>query len=173
MKKIGIYLLLAFFTLTTTSVDLPETYGEASVSCDSKALKKAGISELNPFYYSSSKVTTITYDYKPQRKEIEVPLFKGEKYKMVFNRSDLPKNVEIKIFDKDKDHSGRTPIFSSEGNEDGIIEFEPKKSKKLYVNYMIPEAKGEKEGGCLVFILGYQLTFITEKESKSEDLTEE
>ncbi len=167
MKKIGIYLLLALFTLSITSVDLPKKiYNEDSVECDSKALKKAGISELNPFYYSSSKVSIITYDYKPQRKEIEVPLFKGEKYRMVFNRSDLPKNVEIKIFDKDKEHSGRDAIFSSEGMEDDIITFEPKKSKKLYVNYLVPAAKGEKEGGCLVFILGYQLTFITEKEKE-------
>lgn len=166
MKKIGIYLLLALFVLTTTSGDLPKVYDEETVECDSKSLKKAGISQLNPFYYSSSKVNIITYDYKPQRKEIEVPLFKGEKYRMVFNRSDLPKNVEIKIFDKDQEHSGRTPIFTSEGSEEDIISFEPEKSKKLYVNYLIPAAKGEKEGGCLVFILGYQLTFITEKETE-------
>lgn len=172
MKKIGILLILALFTIMSTSVDLPSRlYGEENVECDSKALKKAGISELNPYYYSSSKVSIITYDYKPQRKEIEVPLFKGEKYRMVFNRSDLPKNVEIKVFDKDKEHSGRDPIFSSEGVTDEIITFEPEKSKKLYVNYLIPEAKGEKEGGCMVFILGYQLTFITDKE-KAETASE-
>ena len=168
MKKIGLYLLLAIFTISFTSGDLPNKQ-ISDVECDTKALKKAGISELNPFYYSSSKVTKILYDYKPQRKEIEVPLFKGESYRMVFNRADLPKNVEVKIYDKNQDHAGREPIFSSEGNSDQILSFEPKKSKKLYVNYMIPAAKGEKEGGCLVFILGYQLTFITDKEAEKAD----
>ena len=51
--------------------------------CDTKSLKKEGISELNPFFYSAAKINDISYAYKATRKEIEVPLFKGEKYKMV------------------------------------------------------------------------------------------
>lgn len=165
MKKLGLYLILSAFTIGLMSAFPPDiSYGE-KVECDTKSLKKKGISELNPYYYSSSKVNIIQYDYKPQRKEIEVPLFKGEKYKMVFNKSDLPKDVVIKIFDKDQEHSGRKPLWTSEEVEGDLISFEPDKSKNLFVNYMIPAAQGTKEGGCLVFILGYQLTFITEAEA--------
>lgn len=134
-----------------------------SESCDSKTLKKEGITELNPFYYSASKVNIINYDYKASRKEIEVPLFKGEKYKLVFNKKGLPKDVVIDIFEKDKSHEGRSAVFTSEGNTSDILSYSPKKSKKLYVRYTIPEAKGMKESGCIVFILGYQLTFIDEE----------
>lgn len=139
------------------------------VNCDSKTLKKEGISSLDPFYYSSSKVSTIAYDYRAQRKEIEVPLFKGEKYKMVFNKKGLPKDVVVEIYDKDKSHDGRTPIFTSEGKDGQVISYEPEKSKKLYVNYIIPAAKGTDDSGCLVFVLGYQLTFIKKSDADSAE----
>lgn len=128
--------------------------------CDAKALKKEGISALDPFYYSSSKVSIINYEYRAQRKEIAVPLFKGEKYRMVFNKKGLPKDVIIEVYDKDNSHDSRSPLFSTEGKDGQLISFEPKKSKKMYVNYIIPAAKGEKIQGCLAFVLGYQLTFV-------------
>jgi len=171
MKKLGIYFLLATFAITTISGTAGSSSAEDEVKCNTKALKKEGISLLNPYYYSSSKVNIIHYDYKQSRKEIEVPLFKGEKYRLIFNKTELPKDVEIQIFDKDSDHSGRSPIFSSTEEEGQMVIFEPKKSKHLYVNYIIPPAKGEEKGGCLVFILGYQLTFITDTEEE-ESATE-
>ncbi len=140
-------------------------------SCDAKALKKEGISELNPFYYSASKITSIAYGYRVVKKEIEVPLFKGEKYRMVFNKAGLPKDVVIEIFDKDKSHDGREPIFSSKGNTETMVSFEPKKSKKMYVNYVIPKANGLKETGCVAFVLGYQLSFL--KDDKKEEEVQE
>lgn len=169
MKKIATYFLMATFAFTAISAYPPSSSSD-KVECDSKSLKKAGISELNPYYYSSSKVNIIKYDYKEKRKEIEVPLFKGEKYRMVFNKAALPKDVVIKIYNKDQEHEGRSPIFTSEGMEGDLIIYEPKKSKNLFVNYIIPPAKGKDETGCLVFILGYQLTFITEEET--EDVSE-
>ena len=146
----AIFLTIGFITMATIPSEV----------CDTRALKKEGIADLNPFYYSAAKVNLISYDYKVSRKEIEVPLFKGEKYKMVFNKKGLPKDVVIEIYDKDKSHEGRTPLFTSEGNTNPIVSFQPEKSKKMYVNYVVPKADGEKTEGCLVFILGYQLTFI-------------
>lgn len=135
----------------------------ADAPCDVKALKKEGISALDPYYYSSSKVSIINYDYRAQRKEIEVPLFKGEKYRMVFNKKGLPKDVIVEIYDKDMSNDGRSPIFTSEGKDGQLISFEPKKSKKMYVNYIIPASKGEKSQGCIAFVLGYQLTFMKDE----------
>lgn len=147
-------------SLAFTSTDAP---------CDFKSLKKEGISALDPFYYSSSKVSIINYDYRAQRKEIEVPLFKGEKYRMIFNKKELPKDVIVEIYDKDKSHDGRTPVFTTEGKEGQLISFEPKKSKKMYVNYIIPASKGESKKGCLAFVLGYQLTFIKDDQSSETE----
>ncbi len=144
------FLIITFLALAATN----------SETCDTKTLKKEGIAELNPYFYSAAKVNTISYDYKVTRKEIEVPLFKGEKYKMVFNKKSLPKDVIIEIYDKDDSHESRELLFTSKDSNTEIVTFEPIKSKKMYVNYVIPEAEGIKETGCLVFILGYQLTFL-------------
>lgn len=159
MKKIAVALLslVTIITLSSAIID---------INCDTKALKKEGVSELNPFYYSASKVTEIDYDYKASRREIEVPLFKGEKYKMVFNKNGLPKDVIIEIFDKDKSHSGRKAVFTSEGNSAQVVSYAPEKSKNMFIRYTIPKSDGIKENGCLVFILGYQLTFVADQNDK-------
>jgi hypothetical protein len=162
MKKIALALLsiVAIITMSSAIID---------TSCESKSLKKEGVAELNPFYYSASKVTEIDFDYKSSRREIEVPLFKGERYKMVFNKKGLPKDVVVEIFDKDKTHTNRKAVFTSEGNSAQILSYSPEKSKNMYVNYTIPKADGVTESGCMVFVLGYQLTFLGEKkESKAE-----
>ncbi|MFB1021520.1 MAG: hypothetical protein QMC40_02020 [Vicingaceae bacterium] len=156
MKKLAI----AFFSIATITV---LSSAISDTNCDTKILKKEGITELNPFYYSASKVNVVNYDYRASRKEIEVPLFKGEKYKMVFNKKGLPKDVVVDIFDKDKSHANRKSLFTSEGNSAEIISYSPEKSKKMYVRYTIPKADKVKESGCIVFILGYQLTFVTEE----------
>jgi hypothetical protein len=169
MKLYTLRIALLFGMVLSLAAHPPLTSSNEEAECDTKTLKKEGISKLNPYYYSSSKVNTINYDYKSQIKEIEVPLFKGEKYKLVFNKSALPKDVVVKIYDKDKEHTGRDPLFSTEGMNDQIVSYEPKKAKTLYVDYLIPEAKGTKESGCIVFILGYQLTFVSGKEDNSEE----
>lgn len=164
MKKLFIYsaiLLISSISFGFIAADGTE--------CNTKELKKEGISTLDPFYYSSSKVSIIKYDYRSQRKEIEVPLFKGEKYKMVFNKKALPKDVIVEIYDKDKSHDSRTALFTSEGTDAQIISFEPKKSKKMYVNYVIPANKNSGESGCLVFVLGYQLTFLKNDNSEKAE----
>jgi hypothetical protein len=79
---------------------------------------------------------------------------------MIFNKKGLPKDVIIEVYDKDKTHDGREALFTSKGSAESIVSYEPEKSKKMYVNYIVPQAEGENKTGCLVFILGYQLSFI-------------
>lgn len=157
MKK----LILTFFSIASI-IGLSSAIIDSD--CDTRTLKKEGITELNPFYYSAAKVNIINYDYKASRKEIEVPLFKGEKYKMVFNKKGLPQDVLIEIFDRDKTHEHRKPVFTTEGSNTDVVSYSPEKSRKMYVRYTIPKADDVKESGCLVFLLGYQLTFVKEEE---------
>jgi len=163
-KIIGLFIIALTFFAATTEAD-----------CDKKALKKAGIATLKPYYYSSAKITEINYQYKTIRKEIEVPLFKGEKYRLVFNRSALPLNVDIEIHDKDMDHrsQGHKPLFSSKDSEEDILSFEPTKSKTLFVNYIIPKGKRDTKIGCIAFVLGYQLTFIKDEDKKKKEESQE
>jgi hypothetical protein len=159
-----------FYTGIILLSSIAFAFGPASeTECNTKDLKKEGISMLDPFYYSSSKVNIIKYDYRAQRKEIVVPLFKGEEYNMIFNKKALPKDVIIEIYDKDKSHEGRSPLFTSKGTDSPIVSYVPKKSKKMFVNYIVPSSKGSDESGCLVFVLGYKLTFIKSEKAESAE----
>ena len=142
-------------------------------NCEPKSLKKEGVAELNPFYYSASKVTEVSFGYKSTRREIEVPFFKWERYKMVFNKKGLPKDILVEVFDKDNTHSNRTAVFTSEGNTAEILTYSPEKSKNMFIRYTIPKADGVTEAGCMVFVLGYQLTFLKEDKDKDKETESE
>lgn len=163
MKKIATSLfLLGFFVLTFAGI-APKEGSSSNSNCEVKALKKEGISKLSPYYYSSSKVTSISFADTVQFREIEVPLFRGEKYRMVFNSKALPKGITIEVFDKDRSSSARKPLFSTTSSDENIAIYEPEKAKRHYVRYSIP-AGSNIENSCMVFVLGYQLTFIENTE---------
>src|SRR5438132_397250 len=81
--------------------------------CDQKALKEKAKKLLDPYKYDVAKVTGIIYKDKPTLKEIEVPLFIGEKYRLVFNAEALPKQVIINLYNREKDSKKRKLLFSS------------------------------------------------------------
>ena len=95
MKRIIFSSLLVSTLLLYVAAISPQNASE----CDIKSLKKEGISKLNPYYYSASKVTSISYKDSTQVIEVQVPLFKGEKYRMLFNTKGLPEDIKIEIFE--------------------------------------------------------------------------
>ena len=136
------------------------SFGQADLSCDAKKLKGDIKGELKPDYkYDSSKITRVIFKDKSQIKEVEVPLFIGEKYRFVFNTNSLPKPVEINIYNKKAGSSKRKLLYSSskEKDTDNIFVWEPDKSRKMYINYKIPAGSAADERGCVVFLLGYKL----------------
>jgi hypothetical protein len=156
-KSLQLFASLAIFIALTAASGQKVTN-----TCVNKEAKLKAIDSLNSFFYASSKITNIDYTYRTSVKELQVPLFKGEKYRMVFNRQDLPKNVEVEIYDKSWKEDNRNLLYSSKeiDQKTDILTFEPKRSKDLYINYIVPPAEGSKETGCIVFVLGYELTFI-------------
>ena len=52
--------------------------------CNAKILKERTKASLDPFKYDSAEMTRIQYRNKETIKEVEVPLFIGEKYRVVF-----------------------------------------------------------------------------------------
>ena len=88
------------------------------VLCNSKELKEKAKLALEPYKYDSSELTRILYKAKETVKEVEVPLFIGEKYRIVFELEALPKQVEVQIYNKDKDSKNRKLLFSSKDKGD-------------------------------------------------------
>ena len=150
IKYISLILIAGIFSIAT--IQIPE-------ECDATALKKELKRELRPDYkYDSSKSSRFIYLNKVQVKEIEVPLFDGEKYRFLFNTSGLPSNIKVEIYNKEIGNKKRKLLYSLD-QKDGqnIYVYEPNKSRKMYINYIIPESSEEDLRGCMIFVLGYKL----------------
>jgi hypothetical protein len=153
MKKIfytglvGLVFMYGFTTFQTTD------------NCDKKGLTTSCKKKMEPFKYDSQKFTKIMYTKKVQNLEIEVPVFIGEKYRLVFNTSSLPKPVMVNVYTKDKESKKREAIYSSKDLKAGENEivFDVPRVRKLFVDYDVPaDSTSQKMSGCLVFMVGYK-----------------
>jgi hypothetical protein len=127
-------------------------------ACDSKNLKDKAKKTLDPYKYDSAKLTKIAYKTKESVKEVEVPLFIGEKYRFVFNTETISKTVVINIYNKDKDSKNRKLLFSTQDAPTAEKEhvWEHTHAMKVFVDYSIPPADSTAAAGCVLFMLGYQ-----------------
>lgn len=127
------------------------------VLCNAKELKEKAKSTLEPYKYDSSELTRILYKKKETIKEVEVPLFIGEKYRIVFEMEALPKQVEVQIYNKDKDSKNRKLLFSSKDMADKKeFIFEVSKVRRVFVDYIVPPTEEGSYSGCAVFMVGYK-----------------
>ncbi len=134
MKKIinPIFLTLLVFVLMA--------FQGGDILCNAKELKEKAKNALEPYKYDSSELTRIMYKKKESVKEVEVPLFIGEKYRIVFELEALPKQVEVQIYNKDKESKNRKLLFSSKsiGADKKEFQFEVSKVRHVYVDYVVP-----------------------------------
>lgn len=152
MKKFIATSLIALSILSYSSSKAQDT------DCDATSLKAALKPFLMPVYkYDSSNITKFTYKSEKQGKEIEVPLFTSEKYRLLFNASTLP-GIEIYIYDKPMGKPNRTLLYASKSknNKEGLYSYDPEKSAPVYVTYILPESENVGTSGCIVFLLGYK-----------------
>lgn len=155
MKR-AVYHIFALIIVSIFSIAAIQVTEE----CDATALKLDLKKELKPEYkYDSSKTSRFSYKTKKQVKEIEVPLYMGEKYKFLFNTKGLTRDIGIEIYNKPTGHKKRQLLFKLEPKEDQhIYAFEPTKSRKMYVNYFIPEVEQASEiRDCMIMVVGYRL----------------
>jgi hypothetical protein len=154
MKKPFISLFLTLTLIIGTSSALQTTF-----VCPSTDLKNEIKPLLKPDYkYDSSKITRISAKGDSSLREVEVPLFIGEKYKFIFNTAQLQKDVIINVYNKKAGKGNRELLYSNKDQIDGkksTFVWEPDKSRTMYINYEIP--KGTTGDGCVVFLLGYRI----------------
>ncbi|HRG00206.1 MAG TPA: hypothetical protein PKZ75_03755 [Bacteroidia bacterium] len=128
------------------------------ILCNAKELKEKAKNLLEPYKYDSSELTRIMYKKKESVKEVEVPLFIGEKYRIAFELEALPKQVEVQIYNKDKESKNRKLLFSSKdlAADKKEFYFEVSKVRHVYVDYVIPPTEEGSYSGCAVFMVGYK-----------------
>jgi hypothetical protein len=147
--------VFAFFICLSV---LPAFQAAEQGQCDSKTLKEDSKKTLENYKYDSAKLTKIGYKTKESVKEIEVPLFLGEKYRFIFNTATISKTVVINVFKKDKESRNRKLLWTSKDDAPSIKEhiFEHTHSMKVFVDYTIPPADSSALPGCVLFMLGYK-----------------
>ena len=153
MKKL-IKILAIALSIFTYSTSMAQEAAE----CDATGLKAVLKPFLMPVYkYDSSNITKFTFKAEIQGKEIEVPLFSSEKYRLLFNASTTP-GLEIYIYDKPKGRSNRTLLYASKSknNKEGLYSYDPETSAPVYVTYLLPGSENVGTEGCVVFLLGYK-----------------
>ena len=159
MKKIISYsFILVLLLINIATIQVTE-------ECDATALKNVLKDKLKPEYkYDSSKTTRFYYKTKPQQKEIEVPLYLGEKYRFLFNTEGLKGDVKIEIYSKPFGHKKRKLLYSLEQKEgQNIYTFEPQKSRKMYINYTIPKVEETTTvRECIILVVGYKLKTLAD-----------
>ncbi len=125
-------------------------------NCD-ESVKKCN-KMLEPYYYDLSEVTEIKYKGSEYMiNDLEVTLYFGEKYRFVFNTENLSENVIIEVYNRKYNSEKKELVFTNRNNlNKRIYVFEPKKSKTLYINYIVP-AGTVGDMGCVAFVLGYEI----------------
>jgi len=135
---------------------------QKSYVCPTTELKQEIKPLLKPdFKYDSSKITRLSISGEAKSKEIEVPLFIGEKYRFIFNTSEMPEGVNIVVYDKKQGKKNRVKLFSIQdelnlNKDQTTFVFEPLKSRTMYVDYELPTTDHLLKG-CVVFLLGYRI----------------
>lgn len=139
-------------------VGLTSIQGGDTILCNVKALKEKAENLLDPYKYDSSELTKIIYKKQESVKEVEVPLFIGEKYKVIFVTEALPKAVEIQIYNKDKESKNRKLLFSSKdaGADKKDISFDISMARHIFIDYVVPPVEIGSYSGCVVFAVGYK-----------------
>ena len=129
--------------------------GFIQAACDQKMLRLSCKEMLEPYIYDSAKLTRIIYKPGPQTYSVEIPVFSGEKYRLAFNTSSLPKKVNINIYNNSAGEKKRDLLFSNKALKDDTFVFNSPKVKKLFIDYEIPPDSTNKAEGCLMLMVGY------------------
>lgn len=156
MKKIAFIGLLSLgFVYGFTTIQQTD-------NCDKKVITASLKKALEPFKYDSQKFTKINFTKKTQQLEVEVPVFIGEKYRLVFNTSGLPKPINISVYTKDKESKKREAIYTNKEVKNGQTEivFDAPRVRKMFIDYDVPmdstATPSNKISGCVAFMVGYK-----------------
>ncbi len=155
MKKA---LILSFIGLLFSSAFTPI---QTNDNVDKNALSASCRKKLEPYKYDSQKYTRINFTGKKQLLEVEIPVFVGEKYRVVFNTSAMPENhpIGINIYSKAKDSGNRQPVFTNDNIPEGTTElvFDAPRLRKMYIEYDVPAvSEDQSASGYIIFMVGYK-----------------
>lgn len=144
------------YSILLASVFMFSFFQETPVECDPKGLKDKAKDKLDPYQYDTGKITRLKHSTKDQIKEVEIPMFIGEKYKLAFNLEALKKTLEVSIYNKDKDSKNRKLLYTNKDKFEKEFSVEFSRMRHVFVDYTIPAGTNGEDIGCAVFVLGFK-----------------
>ena len=122
--------------------------------CKVKPIVKAGMPRLAPYQYDSYALKEIVYGPKPKKESINFEIFSDEDYKLVFCQTELPQEVGITIYGKNK--GKKEILYFDESGKKSIqdFNFHPTQSGTYYIEYDIPASTSTVKKGCFVVLIG-------------------
>lgn len=153
MKKLNLLYLVVFLSLISLT-----TTSDLFAQCkEKKSISKACKPQMKPFFYDGMAYNDIIFDDKTKVVDVEFTAYAGEKYKLLFCKSNFKENVTIKIYDKNKRNKNRKIVYDSSSVESNIWSFEPPRSGNYFIEYEVPaSATGVKKHECMVLLIGYK-----------------
>lgn len=115
--------------------------------------------EIGDFTYSTSRIDRMKAQKEPVRKNVVIPLFYDQPYRLILDRTDAPPGTDVTIFDKSPEEFGRRELFSTEeaSSEKKVFVYEPPEdASRVNVQYQTA-GDGEGEKGCVVLVVSYGL----------------
>jgi alkylhydroperoxidase/carboxymuconolactone decarboxylase family protein YurZ len=125
--------------------------------CDIKGMTDSCRKSLKPFLYDGVNALHIPLRVNAQEKEIAIPSFAGQRYRMIINISAMPQGTTAIIYDQDNQHKKRKALYTLGDAVRRIGYFDAVgKSAHFYVDYEIPANNGPTASGCAVILFGYE-----------------
>lgn len=152
--SLAVFALIIFVFAAFKQVQDPSDF------CNSNDAKLKCKEALKPsFQYDATKVTKVVFTTKKDFKELEVPLYVGEKYRFVFNSEGTPQPVDIEVYDNKFEAKKRKLLFSTRDfpPEQKQFIFEPERAKRVFIDYTVPPTTDSTKKGCVVFAIGYKI----------------
>jgi len=128
-----------------------------SSPCFTKALEDSCRPFMKPFTYGGVNSLHIPLKADAQEKEINLPAFSGQRYRMIFNMSSMPPGATVIIYTEDDTHKKRTALYTFGGGAEKIGKFDATtKTGKFCIDYEIPASNGTPGSGCSALMFGYE-----------------
>jgi hypothetical protein len=121
-----------------------------------KSIVKNSMSQLGPYEYDSYAVKEIIFGAKAKKETVEFSVFSGEKYKLVFSKTELPQEVGITIYDKPATRKDRKILYFDDSGKKGdfACNFQPSTTGTYYIEYSIPAQSASNQKGCFILLIG-------------------
>jgi hypothetical protein len=126
--------------------------------CEIKKLTDSCKSKLKPFIYNGINALHIPLTLTGQEKEISLPGFSGQRYRVIINITSMPPGTVAAVYDQDNTHKKRKVLYtlSDAGTRIGFVDVDCK-GGKFYVDYIIPpKDKKFPPQGCAIILFGYE-----------------